>query len=508
MSHRARVSLNGTLLGDLTWSNLDAKSADLVLPSGALHDGANTVDVEGILDAGQPFDVFYIDGFNVHYTRAANADGGRLEMTATPGTVVTASGFAAGALALDLTKRRQPALLNGGGTSFVVPAGVRSLFFSDTSAIAPPSFLRGSASASLSDRKNRADYLVITSTALRGGADALAQLHAREELTTFVAELNDIYDEFSGGNPTPYAIRDFIATAARTWAKAPRYVVLAGIGTLDYRGITVDPGVMPPLMTKTSDGLFAADSRFADLDGDGFPELALGRIPVSTNAELLAYVAKLDASGRAANGGIVFGADALDRGADFKRSSSLAEAPLAGSPATRVYVDDLGGDAARASLLAAWRNGSPFVSWVGHGGVDRISNASLLTVDDAVTLNSASGQFPLFVAMTCTINRFELGDVDALGTALTRAPNAGALAVWSASGLSVYSDATQLEETFTRLAAKTPGARIGDLIVQSLAANKAIGETGSVYLLLGDPAIRLTLPATVSGPGKPPGGRE
>ena len=146
---------------------------------------------------------------------------------------------------------------------------------------------------------------------------------------------------------------------------------------------------------------------------------------------------------------------------------------------------------------------TPLVSWLGHGAVDRISNASVLTVDDVPTLTS-SGPLPILVAMTCTINRFELGDFEALGAALTRTPGAGAVAVWAASGLSMHAKATDLERTFIRLAAKTPNARVGDLIVQSLQANRAaIGETGGVYLLLGDPAIRLTLPAEVAPPAGP-----
>jgi hypothetical protein len=505
-THRARLTLNGTSLGDVSMNSLESKPVDLAIPAGLLLDGVNTVGVEGLLDPNVPYDVFYIDGFAVRYTRAARAAGGRLAMPAKPGSVVTAT-LGSGAIALDVTKRQQPALLTGGGTSFVVPPGVQSLFFSDLSAIAAPSFLRGSTIASLADRKNRADYVVIAPTAVRSGAEALAQLRERTGLTTFVADLNDIYDEFSGGNATPYAIRDFLS-ATRNWSKAPRYAVLAGGGSLDYRGLTVSPGLVPPVMAKTSNGLFAADSRFVDFDGDGFPDLALGRIPVATNTELLAYVAKLDASARTSGGSVLFGADAQDRGADFKRASSIAEAPLAGLPASRVYVDDVGPDAARSSLLASWRNGTPFVSWMGHGGVDRISNLSLLTSSDAASLTSTTGQLPLFVAMTCSINRFELGDVDSLGAALTGAPAAGALAVWSASGLSVYNDATQLEQTFTSLAAKTPNSRIGDLIVQSLKANRSIGETGKVYLLLGDPAIQLTLPAATTPQGKAPKGRE
>ncbi|PYQ26391.1 MAG: hypothetical protein DMF56_24880 [Acidobacteria bacterium] len=104
------------------------------------------------------------------------------------------------------------------------------------------------------------------------------------------------------------------------------------------------------------------------------------------------------------------------------------------------------------------------------------------------------------------LNRFENGFLDPLGVALTRADNAGALAVWSASGLSQHSEASEIQRTFMRLAALTPSSRVGDLIVKSLAEHA--GDTGSVYLLLGDPALRIDLPAMNAAAAGPASGNE
>lgn len=504
--HGARVRVNGTTVGDMNWSAFAPGVATFAIPAGTLHDGANSVEVEGLLDPSSSFDVLYVDGFTIRYDRAARPTNGQLEVATSGGAVVSTAGFTASAVALDITDRRKPALLRGASTTaFIAPAGAQTLFIAD--AIATPESIRAVDAATLNDTKNSADYLVIAPAAVRTAADSLAALRARDGLRTYVADLEQIYDEFGGGNTTPLAIRDFLA-ATRRWSPAPKYVVLAGIGTLDYRGITVDPGLVPPLMGTTSNGLFAAESRFVDFDNDGAPDIAIGRIPVSTNAELDAYVRKLDASSRAslATTSVLFSADARDNGADFRRESGIVEQSLIATPATRIYADDLGATT-RDTLLSSWQRGTPLVSWVGHGGVDRLSNASLLTSSDATSLVSG-GALPVFVAMTCTINRFELGDVDSLGAALTRASDAGALAVWSSSGLSTYATATNMERSFLQLAAKKPGTRIGDLIVGTLAANRSDSETSSVYLLLGDPAIRLTLPAQQSQTGGTQIGRE
>jgi hypothetical protein len=253
---------------------------------------------------------------------------------------------------------------------------------------------------------------------------------------------------------------------------------------------------MPPLLTATADGLYASDSLFADRNGDRLPDVAIGRIPVNTNEELAAYASKLDRNDRidASESPIVFAADAADQGADFRASSAESESALASRPATRIYLDQLGG-AARTHLLDAWHNGTPLMSWVGHGGLDQMSNAGVLSSYDAPELTS-SGRLPVVVAMTCTINRFENGFIDPLGVALTNADDAGAVAVWSASGLSQYTQASEIQRTFMRLAASQPDSRVGDLVVASL--QQFPGDTSSIYLLLGDPAVTLALPDEVN----------
>jgi hypothetical protein len=113
----------------------------------------------------------------------------------------------------------------------------------------------------------------------------------------------------------------------------------------------------------------------------------------------------------------------------------------------------------------------------------------------------SEGRLPVLVAMTCTINRFEIGVVEPLGMALTRQADGGALAVWSATGLSNHEHARELQRTFMRLAAAKPQLRVGDLIVQTLAAHPS--DTTGIYVLLGDPAVTMQLPKEITNGGTP-----
>jgi hypothetical protein len=499
-SHIARVKLNGVPVGEMTWSSLNSRTSTLTLPAGVLRDGANDVEIEGVLAPAAPFDVFYIDGFKLGYKRYARPVAGALE--ATINTAITAGPFSSTPVVLDITNRLRPRVLTGGSLNagllgMALPAATKSVFAAQQFVV-PASYRSVAESA----RLPRTDYIVIAPASMRSGAEALASLRQKDGLRTTVVDLQQIYDDFSHGSTTPHAIRAFLATALQQ-SPRPRYVVLAGTGTLDYRGIQQAPGPLPPMMVKTNDGLYASDVKIADANNDGTSDIAIGRIPVSTNAELLAYVDKIrNHTASAVDNPIVFAADAADAGGtSFGQASDEATQPVETRPKERLHIDEIGAQGTRDGLIAAWTSGTPLVNWVGHGGFDQLSGAGVLTAGDAPSL-LATGRLPVLVAMTCTINRFEIGGLaEPLGTTLTRQAQGGALAVWSATGLSNHEHARELQRTFIRLAASKPQLRLGEVIVQTLAAHPS--DTAGIYVLLGDPGIALELPKEITNGGTP-----
>jgi len=104
-------------------------------------------------------------------------------------------------------------------------------------------------------------------------------------------------NEFNYGLYKPEAIRDFLSYAYHNWEKAPRYLVLAGEGTFDYRNNQgYNDNLVPAILVETPYGLFASDNRYADVDGDdGVPDMAVGRLPVMTSEELDAVISKITA---------------------------------------------------------------------------------------------------------------------------------------------------------------------------------------------------------------------
>ena len=132
-------------------------------------------------------------------------------------------------------------------------------------------------------------------------------------------------DEFNDGVADPAAIRRFLAHAVATWARPPRFAVLAGDGSYDYRNrMGGGAPVVPPMLVPTPYGLFASDAWFADVDSDRVPEVAVGRLPVRTPGGLEALVAKIVAA-EAADGpwrsAALFLADQSDDAGDFRAQS-------------------------------------------------------------------------------------------------------------------------------------------------------------------------------------------
>ncbi|HSG40851.1 MAG TPA: C25 family cysteine peptidase, partial [Thermoanaerobaculia bacterium] len=352
----------------------------------------------------------------------------------------------------------------------------------------------------------RIEYLVIAPPSLWTAAERLAALRRDQGLLAETAYLDQIADEFGDGVLTPHAIRGFLAFAWESWDVKPRYVVLAGEGTLDYKNLLgYGDNLVPPLMVRAEGGLFPSDNRLGDVDGDGLPEMAVGRIPVLSTAELNAYIDKIaayEAEPPAAwAGSALFLADAQDRGADFAAESERIASQLpAGYSVDRIYLSSMPLASARGLLTAALHRGVSLINYVGHGGLDRLAGAGLLTSADVPGLANGA-RLPVVTAMTCTVNRFAVPGVPALGELLTKAPAGGAAAVWGPSGLSSSGQARLLAERFHR-----PGneARLGDRILRAVREFRELGGDPALpvlYDLMGDPALRMVgAPARVAVP--------
>ncbi len=148
---------------------------------------------------------------------------------------------------------------------------------------------------------NRADYVVISHAEFMPAARRLVEWRAVDDrlatpFQTMAVDVQDIYDEFSGGMLDPMAIRAFVNYAVDNWAVPPAFITLLGDGTYDYKN---NSGVshtnwIPPYQ----DGESTYDEWYVRLGADRLPDAAIGRLSVQSLEEAESLVAKIIAYDR------------------------------------------------------------------------------------------------------------------------------------------------------------------------------------------------------------------
>jgi hypothetical protein len=507
--HHVNVSLNGTWIGESQWNGKNPHQFTVSFDQSLIIDGPNAVEIAGILDNGVPYSIFYVDSFDLDYHRHYRAVDNRLICRGGENPVVTIEGFTDSDIKVfDVTDPLQPKLVTGTtidstGTNRVSfkPSSPGSMYAAVSTYGAPAPFSAFANKASgLKKHENKADYVVIVPEGLEEAAKGLTNLRQQRGMDAIVVELEDIYDEFNYGSPGPEAIKDFLTYAYRNWNKnGPQYVVLAGEGTFDYKNIMgYGDNLVPPMLVGTSFGLFASDNRFADVKGnDGVPEMAIGRLPVMSAAELQAYIDKLSAyeySGGEWTGKVLMLADNPDSAGEFPQDSNYLATLFTGYTVEKIYLDDFPTvNEARQKVLEGFNNGAVLINYIGHAGLDRLAMEKLLWTGDIPSLQNGD-KLPIMTAMTCVVGRFGIPGYDSLSEALVLKSNGGVIAMWAPTGLSLNYLARQLAEKFFKAAFQAREKTIGKALLKAMADYSAAdGQPFMLYIytLLGDPALEI-----------------
>ncbi|MEM9593585.1 MAG: C25 family cysteine peptidase [Acidobacteriota bacterium] len=523
-AYRVTVEVNGQAAGEVTFNGVGRVSRTLDVDAADLVDGTNAVTL-----TAQTGGFVFIDGFEVTYDRLRRPVADALLASAEGSRFPTAAPFTSPAIRVfDLAVPRRPELVparvlpEAGGFRAVWEAKEDGPYFAVGDAgVLTPTAMEADVPSDLSATHHGADYLVIAPRSLAAGAEALALHRQSRGLSTMVVHLDDIYDEFAFGLRDPRAIRLFLTHAFEEWSRAPAYVALAGAGTYDHLDhLGLGGNLIPTLTTSRGDSVHATDVLYGDLLGDdGVPEVAVGRIPVLSNAELLAYVDKLDAyetsGGETWQQDVLLLADAVDDVADFGAfSRGLGGLLPVGYRTTEVHLDDQPDLAtARQALMDGVADGAGWVNYSGHGGVDRLVSAGLLTLADLPLANA--GRTPVLTSVTCHIGLHALPGFDSLGEELVLAETTGAVAVFAPTWLSDHSEARHLGDRLFREVFQQGNGVLGDAVRNAAARAAGLGLAPSVlrsYQLLGDPALRIQAapgpdPAPTCEPDcGPPGG--
>ncbi len=351
-----------------------------------------------------------------------------------------------------------------------------------------------------------ADYLIIAPRIFSGTAGRLQRYHeqqgAASEGTSAatldkvqIVWLEDIYSEFSDGIEDPHAITRFMNSIMENpLSRHPKQVVLVGKGTLDHKDrMGYGDSFLPVLLDSTPWSLAASDARL--LAGEDEPGFAIGRLPITSDAEGMAYVDKLaayeDVSGERTGRAVVV-ADNPDKGGDFVHNSDLLADrlifELGMSEVEKLYHPD---DPVRDLFTqsATWE--VDYVNYDGHGSTAQLGDRkeTFIAVDDAASL--ANSRYPLFTALTCAAGDDSQPGMRSLASSLVLNPNGGAIAALAPTGLSLDAEAQLLGDAFTERLF-IDGEGIGEAIrsAHQDTAGDISAFMSRVYSVIGDPAVK------------------
>lgn len=415
--------------------------------------------------------------------------------------------------------------------------------------------------SNLRDTLTQADMIVVAHPDLLDDApgSVLNQLldykasAAGGEITSVIARLNDVYDEFNGGQPGPLAIREFLRWVMSTepgegWADPkPTYVMLLGDGSYDYKGGTATGNFVPTQVLFKDDpqlGYYASDNLMVAVVGDDqSPDLVIGRLPGRSVEQInmvlqktLDYSATPDLEGPWRRHALLIsdrGSSQGEGNLDFESTNSRVQSLICSSGTStvpgacpgstaytskhlRYYSDyytnpailnprgrmstDLkaavnGEDGVSdGAVLLQYSGHGNFLVWSGDAFFDQRPPAPPGVIDTEELFNSQ--RLPWLMAHNCLTGGFHITQPSTMGEDWVHRVGGGSIGLFSPTGLSY----NYVGETVSDLVWKALYGRykVRDIAVPVMSALTSLCAQGSIepcqhYALLGDPSLRLNL---------------
>jgi ELWxxDGT repeat protein len=526
--HAVELWLNGTLLGTVTLDGLEGVSGELPAPN--VQNGANTLRVKVASKTR-----VYLDHLELEVPRRfVSGDRASLRCQPAQSGAVRLENFATSDVEVWAVTEGGTCLLSGGA---VEDAGV--VRHADGSLSAGPSYqveLDPSAHAALGGAEllgvtsaakrtparlslhapqrdlragaNGADWIAITSSALKPAAERLAAYRQGQGLRSVVVTTDEVMDQFAWGERDPEGIRRFLAHAWERWSlPRPKYVVLVGDGHFDEQDWTGlgAPSHVPAYMIESEFNWTASDTRYGCVAGnDGLPELLVGRLPVTTLAAAERFVDKLlayEAAPWAAAGDravlLADDTDIYDFAATCRELAGRLPEGFAAVEAFHVK----GGDASalRSALLGALNgDGALLTVYAGHGNTVQWGNEGFLRtapVDDLLGLTN-TGRPTVGIVLNCYSGAFmHPASVLPIMGEQWLAHEGGAVAFWASTGSTRPAPQDLLGRYLFDVVFGEGVGVLGDAIqvasLRLVAREVGAQDVIDTWVLLGDPAMSL-----------------
>ncbi len=495
--HHVQVKLNGEMVADEWFDGLNVKT--VTLNDVSLIAGNNTIELIAPGDTGFDYDLMYLDGMSLSYADQMLVRGGQIQFENGSDPVVI-GGFGSEDPVL-YTRHlddwvRLPASQVLRSDSFYT--GVfsyrdfgQSYATSSSGAYSPRlEPVRGEPTLPSSVTQ----YLIVSPWKYQRQAERMAALKGRDGLNAQIAYVNDIYRTYGDGTANPEFIQAFIKDLAAN--NRLKYVLLLGTDTYDYHGYlgSESQSDVPTLYRVTDRYVrFApSDSSFGDLNDDGVPELAVGRLPARDSYELDAIITKIAAWEPKTQFDSGFVTDEHDGSLRFGvLAQAWADMASAYGSAETTDLNETDLELARQSTVGMFTD-KDLITYFGHSGPTKWSFSSLLNVADVNALDNS--QFPVVNQLGCWNTYFVEPNYQTLGTQLINNRSGGASLVMGPATLTDAGNEARFQSLLMPLML-TPGVSIGEAVViakNALSTEMPWAEDIQLsFTILGDPAQKM-----------------
>ncbi len=493
--HHVVVKFNGVTAADQWFDGFAAPLINAPLASNIVQDGVNVMTIA--LPADLPSDVAYdmmeLDYYSITYPRAFVARTDGLTFTAAAPVFQVVGLQSSNVVAYRLTNGSVTFLsgvhVSGGLAAFPGAATEATYIVSAAENLKTPTIKPVRQAADINT--GAAEYLVIAHpNFINADLARLVQARTSQGLTVKVVDVRDIYARYNHGIFDAAAIHNYIKFAAANLGT--QYVLLVGGDTYDYRNYTGVNSIsfIPSLYRATNSIVLWApvDPLYADINGNNVPDLAIGRFPVRTTAELANIVDKtLAYTNKTYGGSAVF---AADQGFGAYSNGFITTLP-AGWSTQKAHLDELDLAGARAALIDTINGGVAMTTYVGHSDDWEWTRLGLFDTGDAELLTNF-GKPTIVTQWGCWNTYYVSPSYNTMGHILMLTGNNGAAAVLGATTLSYDAAELALGNLLTPKLAQ-PGMTIGAAITAAK-AELALTRPNATdvilgWTLLGDPYL-------------------
>ncbi len=372
-----------------------------------------------------------------------------------------------------------------------------------------------------------AQFIIVTSSEFRQAADRLAAHRSQPAyggLLTFVAEVDTIYNEFSGGLPDITGIRDFLKYAYDNWTPRPEYVLFFGGASYDYKGISGFKSSYVPTWQSPESiwdiTSYSTDDFFLKFAPGDQPWLVSGRISSRSQAEANVVVDKIIGyETQSARDGwssrmLYVGDDSwTPQGEDGTQHSDAAEILATNYTPNefekrKVYIAEYPTvntaqgrrkPGAYQAIIDEINRGALAVNYSGHGNPTVWAHESIFSVQTSIPQLVNANKLSVFYAATCNFSQFDDLKRYTGSELLMNKPDGGSIAVVSATrkvfaGANAYLHQGIFRHMFSR-------DQFGRLVVERPAKALFLQKSDQnslndqKFFFMGDPTMQLEFPS-------------